>query len=334
MSEILDHWVCMENNVVRLWTTKYIRFDANIQKKAEKEKCWAKKVRTELSEELLKLGYGNNRALRGTYWSNLSDHEREKLTRKNSLDIENLVFYNIIYNKSSLNQLYSRGLVFEGLPQWLVEPTKVSIPIPPRALKAACRDYYEYELADIGDQEPRLWQAGRTLARWEDVLFESTFFRSAIDKACVMWSALKAHIDNIDTCCKMIEKGSKFGIWLRLSVPEGMVLDVSSGKSLMDGVIAAFQECNNNKGSSWVANEISGKSEGMRERPSREIIEKYLTSDKYHKMGVLFPGNIRKGNKWDPCDEICVFGSVVLDNIDSRDCMFSGNLFEIRERKL
>ncbi len=200
-------------------------------------------------------------------------------------------------------------------------------------LKAACRNYYEYELADIEDQEPRLWQAGRALARWEDVLFESTFFRSKIDKACIVWNALKGHIDSIDTCCKAIEKGSKFGIWLRLSVPEGIALDVSSGKSLLDGVIAAFQGCNNNKGSSWVAREIFGKSEGMRERPSLDIIGKYFTESEYRKMEVLFPGNIRKGNKWDPCDDICVFGSVVLDNADSSDHMFSGGLFEIKERK-
>ncbi|MCD6598980.1 MAG: hypothetical protein J7L19_00175 [Dehalococcoidia bacterium] len=213
----------------------------------------------------------------------------------------------------------------------------VTFPDPPCPLKSEPRNYYSYEWVSVDDQEPRLWDRRKTLASWANIPFESSFFdESSTRKACIIWHALRSHADSIninENSQLPIKQGSKFGVCLKLHIPTGKKLNIDKVKSLIDGTVAAFQGCNNDNGIDYVVGRIDSISNGLKTNLPSDNIRKYLTCRKYRKLEILWPGKIMNGNGWAPDDDFCVFGSVVLDNTPSSDCMSSGCLFEIKERK-
>ncbi|MBD3183316.1 hypothetical protein GF312_13550 [Candidatus Poribacteria bacterium] len=327
MCEILDHQISTEGNIVNLWTTKYIRFNVD-EKKMKYEKYWIQKVKAELYEKFKQIKHNDAMILRGTY--------KSKETPKGIFpDIENILFYNI----GGFGTLCRRGLIFEGLPQWMVKT--VSLPEPPCPLISESLNYYRYEMVSVDDQEPRLWDKGDTLASWVKIPFESSFFtESSTRKACIIWSALRSHANSInvnDNYKLPIERGVKFGIRLKLHLPISNTLNIDKAKSLIDGTVVAFQGCNNGNGIDYVVERIYNISEVLKGNLTPGDIKKYLTFEKYRKLEVLWSGKIMEGKatrpRWAPDDDFCVFGSVVLDNTPSSDYMFSGCLFEIKERR-
>ncbi|MCD6598979.1 MAG: hypothetical protein J7L19_00170 [Dehalococcoidia bacterium] len=97
MCEILDHQIAIEDNVVKLWTTKYVRLpiqlgdikDEKKLKAAKCENCWRQKVKSELFEKLGQLRHDKSMILRGTY--------KSKVPRKSKPpDMENVLFYSIL----------------------------------------------------------------------------------------------------------------------------------------------------------------------------------------------------------------------------------------------
>jgi hypothetical protein len=277
-----------ESDCVELWSLSRLPFEPTGE---------VGEMRVELANKLSLLRCASDQLLHGIYASVLKD----------ACDVENILFYNVGLGPFARSS--PRGLRFERMFQ---DP-----PPAPRSLSNSALHYHCYCPADVkGDFQH--WSRGRILARWQLVLNSP----ATLQNASRAWWLLKSQLGKLQ-----IGTDSELG-WFGLSIQIRAHRRYRFNapaliKPLFDGVISAFHSYNGKRIDSVAA--VLSRQLNL---PADEVARDLLSSD----MAVLGARQLlwpwRDSVQWNPADERCVAGELLLNQWQDTRIAMLGELFE------
>jgi hypothetical protein len=278
------------NQCVELWSVHRLPFD--------KLSAELREMRAELASRVRLLECSSDELIHGVYASGVKD----------TCDAENILFYNVGLGPFAHSS--PMGLRFE---RTFADPPPI-----PRSLSNIPLHYHRYCPADASGGF-RHWRQRRSLARWNLETTTPDMFRSASRT----WWLMRSQPENVQ-----IGSGPSlgwFGLRIQIHAHDRYRANAATLiKPLFDGVISAFHAHTGQKIDS-IAGILSG-----RLSVSAEEVKSYLLSSEIAVLGarqLLWPW--RDSVQWNPADERCVAGELVLGPREDVGITLSGELFEV-----
>jgi hypothetical protein len=274
------------------WSNFYIPFD--------NPSADARALRSELQDRLRKLRPQTGELLFASFAG--PKHPR--------CDIENLLLYNI---GSSISSAAANGVCFE------LAPGHHSQSPSGRTWTTS----YHYSLARGGNEFTH-WRVVRNLATFESVDLHSF---AGSKRLAQTWLAL--HRAPVATDTTWLAPDRLFAVRLQLQGPGRVVASAELVKSVIDGVVCAFQ-CHQDQASLSAVAEMLARALSA----SAQEIAAALSNDRRAVLGnvdrLVYP--YRGDVKWDPSDHRCVAGEVRTSTSTTRLWTLSGSVDEVEAR--
>lgn len=276
---------------VDLWSVKRLPFEPS---------GWLKGMRDDIREAVRTLQYGSDEVLHATYMSNVDE----------SCDAENILLYNV--GPSYFARCSSVGLRFERVFE---EP-----PPPPRPLKEQVLHYHRYAPAKRHNRFVH-WRSQDKLVQWET----SCEALGASTSATSIWYWMKRGVCEARGTVR--REPSRFGLTVTIRAPTGSLPNLAAlVKPLFDGIISAFHSHDGAK-----LQQVSHRIAAKLDVEAAEVAE-HLLSDNVSVLGrkqLVWPW--RESVQWNPADELCVAGELVLlaDERRGSPWQLSGQLFRV-----
>ncbi len=203
-------------------------------------------------------------------------------------DVENVLLYNVgtgAFAKAARNGV--RFLRRFGSP-----------PRCPTFPDIDFKNYHRYELTNIGSESS---QVGRAMAQ---VVFTMEKFDSATKPHEVWWAVRQGTIEMLDR----LEIAQSFGVKVSANAPTKSLNTVALIKPLFDGIICALH-CQkgelDGQASQWLAHALDADETTIRDQLLKQ--SEPLLGDR---ANLIMP--YRTGVKWNPADERCHFGELLI----------------------
>jgi hypothetical protein len=211
---------------------------------------------------------------------------------------------------SAFSRSGSTGLRFERI---FDDP-----PIPPRPLSWQPSHYHRYDSAPL-ETGFHYWHRGRILARW-NIPIESS---AVLKNVASVWHLMKSRSDQVEA--RLGRDPALFGLTVTIRAPQRSYLSPPALlKSLFDGILSALHSHN--------GQEVDVVSERLARKlnlPQGEVAGDLMSAE----MQVLgarrlvwpFGGFIQ----WNPADDRCIAGELLLQHSDDPHGALAGELFEV-----
>jgi hypothetical protein len=276
---------------VRLWSSHYIPF--------ERLTPGQRDARDALQQGIRSLTPTSGEILHATYSG----------YKPPGMDVENLLLYNI--GRTCFRPGARHGVRFElGRAPW---------PFPASGRRFRC--YYQYRLIDL-DTDLSHWRPVRQLAEFADAdlgLFPSS---KRLEQVWLAIHGATARAEGQPAAT------APFSVFLTLDCPAGRptLANPNLVKALIDGTVAAFQAHGNRRSARGLATRVSPTTS----QPI-DLMAHYLLDDRRAVLGVanelLYPrGN---GVQWNPSDQLCVAGQVVIRPTSRAIWTLSGQIHSV-----
>jgi hypothetical protein len=260
---------------------------------------WLKDLRSDIYNAVERLESNDNQVLRGVYSSSIDE----------KVDTENVLFYNVgldCFTKST-----RRGLIFE---------CSFSIPNPTNISLQQYLHYHKYEVVPIMSEFAH-WAKGNVIARWASVKCMSLLSASSIWYDMTNGQRQKVSDPSGDL--------QRFGLELIITGPNFTRSAQSYVKPLFDGVVSSLHRhdgSNNAAVSQRLATTLNS---------TPQQIESLLNDASFNVLGtrkLVWPW--REGVQWNPSDENCVAGKILLNQDNSKNNYeMNGELYEVNVTK-
>jgi hypothetical protein len=277
------------HDLVEAWSMLRLSFEP---------KGWLRHFREDLGQAIRRLAADAGQVLHADYIS-----ESRELC-----DAENVLFYNV--GSGCFARSASAGLRFER--------GHGPIPQPPVGLSA--EHYHRYRLSPAGSHFVH-WRRGRTLARWEDALFDSS---AALRLPAQVWARTAAAAIELEG---VATDGQLFGLSVTMHYPEGRALNLANlVKTVFDGVITAFHVH-----SGPIPDQVRSHLSQVLSISSIDV-DARLRDGRRAVLGarrLVWPFG-RTGIQWNPADDRCVAGELLTAPARGTAWRLSGALFEVQ----
>ena len=223
-------------------------------------------------------------------------------------DVENNLFYNVHTGGDSLRGA-TNGVRFEWWPD----------PLPGTLRGYSC--HYAYRLVG-GNEQFSHWQPVRELASWPSVNLGPLSTEKKLEP---VWLALRS-ANAVDPSWPSRQPGNYFGLCLELLIPTGRASrNATLLKSVLDGVVCAFQHEPNRETAAVVAPRVADILRRLDIDLTPGDAVELLSSDD---RAVLGPrAGLRSRTQWRPNDEDCVAVECRFGITTGLDYRLSGRVF-------
>ena len=291
--ELSSHYVLLPrtgaHECVELWSTTRPPFEP---------KGWLREMRDEVANAVRQLKPVSDEVLHAVYKSSHADR----------CDVENVLFYNI--GPGAFRLAMANGVRFER---------SFSPSPPPRSPIDTPQHYQSYAIRPV-DEEFMHWRAGAAAANWEGIEVPPL---TGSTRTAAIWHAVKMASERV-----RLERSveGRFGVRVVVDVP-----DAAAGanvalflKPLFDGLIAAFH-----RHDGYDLDEVSLRLARQTGANNRRVAT-FLAGAETAVLGERrLLRRFRAGVQWNPRDEDCVAGEVLLRVARGRKWAMSGALFGV-----
>jgi hypothetical protein len=256
-----------------------------------------REMRGQLANSVRTLRCTSDQLVHGIYASPLED----------LCDAENILFYNV--GLGPFEQSCLKGLRFERI---FAEPPPNPAPLLSRPLHYQC-----YCPSDVKEGF-RYWQRARILARWSLEVASL----DALKSAARVWWLMRSQSNRLQIAA---DTQGWFGLSVSIRVDEGCRVNAPAlMKPVFDGVLSAFHSHSGQR--TELVAEVLARRLNV---PARELT-RHLLSPSVAVLGVrqlLWPW--RDSVQWNPADERCVAGELLVERSDDPRIALLGELFEV-----
>lgn len=261
-------------------------------------------MRNDIKEAVKSLDCRSGLILHGSYVSSVME----------TCDAENILFYNVDNTAASFVRSTRLGIEFE---RSFSQP-----PSAPSPFGGSASHYLQYKMTSGGPGNFSYWKHGKVLASFEEVRCEPFSRLSPAD----IWYSMKTG-GGLNPL--VFRHSSYFGLQIALSKPNPHIPVNLAGevKPIFDGVISALHQHDGNDG-----DEVSRRISSRLGKEPRELLE-LLNEPSTNVLGTRrLVWRRATYVQWNPADERCVAGELVLDEDSTSEHTISGRLFEVEER--
>jgi len=278
---------------VRVWSAERLPFEP---------KGWLKQLRRDICTAVRGIHCGPSQLLHAAYLSLI----------KERCDTENILFYNV--GTGCFSRLNNAGIRFERV---FSQP-----PTIPRPTERPMLHYHHYKpVAKENGFEH--WMPTKTLVRWNARM--PTRFITTLSSPTHIWYWIKCGSTELITRPHQTLK--QFGLSMTICAPSGSVSNlVALLKPLLDGAVATFHQHDGT-----MQAEVANRLARVLAVRTKEVVS-HLNDNTNAILGrrrLLWPwGN---SIQWNPADDCCVAGELILTSSLKDFLDLSGKLFEVRE---
>jgi hypothetical protein len=284
--------VLNKSESVEVWSTQRLPFEP---------KDWLYDMRKEIRQAIMKIRFGPNKILYGSYVSQ----------NKDDFDVENILFYNV--GTGYFRNLDKAGVRFERV---VSKPKE-----PPSSFSEFPLLHYHYYGPVSRESGFNHWTLDKPLVHWKARLPQNSL---TTPRLAVIWLSIKN--GSIESLNKTKEVPEKFVLKMRLRAPKSFRPSLSNLlKPLIDGAVASFH-AHNGIQNKQIIDRLS-RNLGV---PKTEVSFN-LYDDTYAVLGqrrLLWSWG--QSVQWNPADDCCVAGEIMWDTSPDKTIEYSGTMFKTK----